>query len=66
MKATRSNQGHALRAGGQAIFRIGDFGRMDANGYFFITDRLKRMINASGFKICPTGQTQFLIILSIL
>jgi fatty-acyl-CoA synthase len=28
-------------------------GRMDEDGYFFITDRLKRMINASGFKVWP-------------
>ena len=26
---------------------------MDEDGYFFITDRLKRMINASGFKVWP-------------
>ena len=27
---------------------------MDDEGYFFITDRLKRMINASGFKVWPS------------
>jgi len=27
---------------------------MDEDGYFFITDRLKRMINASGFKVWPS------------
>ena len=27
---------------------------MDEEGYFFLTDRLKRMINASGFKVWPT------------
>jgi len=26
---------------------------MDEDGYYFITDRLKRMINASGFKVWP-------------
>jgi fatty-acyl-CoA synthase len=26
---------------------------VDEDGYFFITDRLKRMINASGFKVWP-------------
>ncbi len=31
----------------------GDVGHMDAEGYLFITDRLKDMINASGFKIYP-------------
>jgi fatty-acyl-CoA synthase len=39
---------------GQAFFRTGDLGRMDEEGYFFITDRLKRMINASGFKVWPS------------
>jgi fatty-acyl-CoA synthase len=38
---------------GQSFFRTGDLGRMDEEGYFFITDRLKRMINASGFKVWP-------------
>jgi len=36
------------------FFRTGDLGHMDADGYFFITDRLKRMINASGFKVWPS------------
>jgi fatty-acyl-CoA synthase len=38
---------------GKTFFRTGDLGRMDEDGYFFITDRLKRMINASGFKVWP-------------
>ncbi len=38
---------------GKAFFRSGDLGRMDDEGYFFITDRLKRMINASGYKVWP-------------
>ncbi len=38
---------------GQTFFRTGDLGRMDDEGYFFMTDRLKRMINASGYKIWP-------------
>jgi len=38
---------------GKSFFRTGDLGRMDEEGYFFITDRLKRMINASGFKVWP-------------
>jgi fatty-acyl-CoA synthase len=38
---------------GQSFFRTGDLGRMDEDGYFFMTDRLKRMINASGFKVWP-------------
>jgi fatty-acyl-CoA synthase len=39
---------------GRPFFRTGDLGRMDEEGYFFITDRLKRMINASGFKVWPS------------
>lgn len=38
---------------GKRFFRTGDLGRIDDEGYFFITDRLKRMINASGFKVWP-------------
>ncbi|MEH2079140.1 MAG: long-chain fatty acid--CoA ligase [Nostoc sp.] len=32
----------------------GDIGRMDEDGFFFIVDRLKDMINISGFKVYPT------------
>jgi fatty-acyl-CoA synthase len=39
---------------GHAFFRTGDLGRMDEDGYFFLTDRLKRMINASGYKVWPS------------
>ncbi len=38
---------------GKRFFRSGDLGRIDEDGYYFMTDRLKRMINASGFKIWP-------------
>ena len=38
---------------GKTFFRTGDMGRVDEEGYFFMTDRLKRMINASGFKVWP-------------
>ncbi|WP_020204593.1 MULTISPECIES: long-chain fatty acid--CoA ligase [Cupriavidus] len=38
---------------GKTFFRTGDLGRMDEEGYYFLTDRLKRMINASGFKVWP-------------
>ena len=31
----------------------GDIGRMDEDGYFFIMDRKKDMINVSGFKVYP-------------
>ncbi len=38
---------------GKKFFRTGDLGYYDEEGYFFITDRLKRMINASGYKVWP-------------
>ena len=38
---------------GKKFFRTGDLGYYDEDGYFFITDRLKRMINCSGFKVWP-------------
>jgi len=38
---------------GKRFFRTGDLGHVDQDGYFFLTDRLKRMINASGFKVWP-------------
>jgi len=39
---------------GKPFFRTGDLGHVDDEGYFFITDRLKRMINASGYKVWPS------------
>jgi long-chain acyl-CoA synthetase len=41
---------HALRGG---WFHSGDVGYMDEDGYFFIVDRVKDMINSAGFKIWP-------------
>ncbi|EDP65766.1 AMP-dependent synthetase and ligase [alpha proteobacterium BAL199] len=38
---------------GKRFFRTGDLGYYDEEGYFFLVDRLKRMINASGFKVWP-------------
>lgn len=38
---------------GRRFFRTGDLGYVDEEGYFFFTDRLKRMINAAGFKVWP-------------
>ncbi len=56
-------QGYWKRAGateaafmeldGKRFFRSGDIGMVDEDGYFFLTDRLKRMINASGLKVWP-------------
>lgn len=38
---------------GQRYLRTGDIGFVDADGYFYLADRLKRMINAAGFKVWP-------------
>ncbi len=38
---------------GKRFLRTGDLGYRDEEGYFFIMDRLKRMINASGYKVWP-------------
>jgi fatty-acyl-CoA synthase len=38
---------------GKRFFRTGDLAYVDEEGYFFMRDRLKRMINASGFKVWP-------------
>lgn len=39
---------------GQSFYRTGDIGYRDADGFFYMTDRAKRMINASGLKVWPT------------
>ena len=39
---------------GKRFLRTGDLGRVDEDGYFFMVDRLKRMINAAGFKVWPS------------
>src|SRR5699024_5587170 len=39
---------------GKKFFRTGDIAKVDDEGYFFIVDRLKRMINAAGYKVWPT------------
>jgi fatty-acyl-CoA synthase len=43
-----------LEIEGKRFLRTGDLGRVDEDGYFFVVDRLKRMINASGFKVWPS------------
>jgi fatty-acyl-CoA synthase len=42
-----------LEIDGRRFLRTGDLARVDADGYFFMVDRLKRMINASGYKVWP-------------
>ena len=43
-----------LEIDGKRFLRTGDLGRVDEDGYFFMVDRLKRMINASGYKVWPS------------
>ena len=46
---------------GKRFFRTGDLGHVDDDGFFFCTDRLKRMINASGLKVWPAEVESFLM-----
>ncbi|SFF78790.1 fatty-acyl-CoA synthase [Halobacillus alkaliphilus] len=48
------NESAFIDIDGKSFFRTGDIGRCDEEGYFFIVDRVKRMINASGFNVWPT------------
>lgn len=45
---------------GKRFFRTGDIARYDEDGYFFIVDRVKRMINAAGYKVWPTEVESYL------
>ena len=38
---------------GKRFLRTGDLSYIDEDGYFFMRDRLKRMINVSGYKVWP-------------
>lgn len=42
-----------VEVSGIRYLRTGDLGYIDEDGYFFFVDRLKRMINVSGFKVWP-------------
>jgi fatty-acyl-CoA synthase len=54
------NRQSFIEIDGKKFFRTGDIGRYDEEGYFFIVDRVKRMINASGYKVWPTEIESFL------
>ena len=49
-EATRATM---VEIDGKSFLKSGDLGYADDDGYFFIVDRVKRMINASGFKVWP-------------
>ena len=38
---------------GKRFLRTGDLGYIDDDGYFFLVDRVKRMINVGGYKVWP-------------
>lgn len=42
-----------LHRDGRTWLHTGDIGRMDADGFFYFTTRLKRMIKSSGFNVYP-------------
>jgi fatty-acyl-CoA synthase len=42
-----------VEIGGRRFFRTGDLGMVDDDGFFFIKDRLKRMVTVSGYKVWP-------------
>lgn len=42
-----------VEVNGTRYLRSGDIGYVDEDGFFFMTDRVKRMINASGYKVWP-------------
>jgi fatty-acyl-CoA synthase len=48
-----ANEACFVEIDGKRFFRTGDLARVDEEGFFFMVDRLKRMINASGFKVWP-------------
>ncbi|HEX9469699.1 MAG TPA: long-chain-fatty-acid--CoA ligase [Bradyrhizobium sp.] len=52
-KKPDANASSFIERDGKRFLRTGDLGHRDAEGYFFALDRLKRMINVSGFKVWP-------------
>jgi fatty-acyl-CoA synthase len=50
---TAATQAALIEIDGRNFLRTGDLGYFDEDGYFYIADRLKRMINAAGYKVWP-------------
>jgi acyl-CoA synthetase (AMP-forming)/AMP-acid ligase II/acyl carrier protein len=53
MKGYENNPGANIEAFPKGWFRTGDQGYFDAEGYLFITGRLKELVNRGGQKISP-------------
>nr|WP_315597299.1 AMP-binding protein [uncultured Cupriavidus sp.] len=49
-----ANQTSFVMRDGKRWLRTGDLVVRDAEGYYFLVDRLKRMINVGGYKVWPT------------
>jgi long-chain acyl-CoA synthetase len=49
-----------VQAHGHTWLRSGDVGTMDEDGYVYIVDRVKDMINAAGFKVWPAEVEAYL------
>lgn len=49
----KATQEAFMQHDGKTFLRTGDLGYYDEDGYFFMVDRVKRMINAAGFKVWP-------------
>lgn len=55
-----ANRESFLERDGRRFFRTGDLACIDEDGYFFMKDRLKRMINVSGYKVWPAEVENFM------
>jgi fatty-acyl-CoA synthase len=52
-RIAQANREAFITLHGQPYLRTGDLALVDDDGYFFLKDRLKRMINVSGYKVWP-------------
>jgi fatty-acyl-CoA synthase len=55
-----ANREAFIEIDGERYFRTGDLAMVDEEGYYFMRDRLKRMINASGLKVWPAEVEAFM------